>query len=135
MIKFKTNAMNRYFILASNVALGKSRVKTMGTKRLESGGATALSNLKNAGYQLIKVNIGNYKNLKHKFLWKMERNQYVFLLFSLSVLFQYIEIFQFSRIDADTMDIKYEMINVISFRDFLDTLFTCMLYVHDDVIT
>ena len=52
----------------------------------------------------------------------MERNQYVFLLFSLSVLFQYIEIFQFSRIDADTMDIKYEMINVISFRDFLDTL-------------
>ena len=65
----------------------------------------------------------------------MERNEYVFLLFSLSVLFQYIEIFKFSRIDVDTMDIKYEIINVISFRDFLDTLFTCMLYVHDDVIT
>ena len=54
----------------------------------------------------------------------MERNLYVFLLFSLSVLFQYIEIFKFSRIDVDTMDIKYEIINVISFRDFLDTL--CM---------
>ena len=65
----------------------------------------------------------------------MERNLYVFLLFSLSVLFQYIEIFKFSRIDVDTMDIKYEIINVISFRDFLDTLCTCMLYVHDDVIT
>ena len=59
-------------------------------------------------------------------------------LVRLSVLFQYIEIFIFSRIDADTMDIKYGMINVISFRDFLDTLFTCMLYVHDhddDVIS
>ena len=65
----------------------------------------------------------------------MERNLYVFLLFSLSVLFQYIEIFKFSRIDVDTMDIKYEIINVISFCDFLDTLCTCMLYVHDDVIT
>ena len=65
----------------------------------------------------------------------MERNLYVFLLFSLSVLFQYIEIFKFSRIDVDTMDIKYEIINVISFRDFLDTLCTCVLYVHDDVIT
>ena len=65
----------------------------------------------------------------------MERNLYVFLLFSLSVLFQYIEIFKFSRIDVDTMDIKYEIINVISFRDFLDMLCTCMLYVHDDVIT
>ena len=65
----------------------------------------------------------------------MERNLYVFLLFPLSVLFQYIEIFKFSRIDIDTMDIKYEIINVISFRDFLDTLCTCMLYVHDDVIT
>ena len=42
-----------------------------------------------------------------------------FLLFSLSVLFQYIEIFKFSRIDVDTMDIKYEIINAISFRDFL----------------
>ena len=58
-----------------------------------------------------------------------------FSAFSLSVLFQYIEIFKFSRNDVDTMDIKYEIINVISFRDFLDTLFTCMLYVHDDVIT
>ena len=65
----------------------------------------------------------------------MERNLYVFLLISLSVLFQYIEIFKFSRIDVDTMDIKYEIINVISFRDFLDTLCTCMLYAHDDVIT
>ena len=65
----------------------------------------------------------------------MERNLYVFLLFSLSVLFQYIELFKFSRIEVDTMDIKYEIINVISFRDFLDTLCTCMLYVHDDVIT
>ena len=73
--------------------------------------------------------------MKHKFLWKMERNLYVFLLFSLSVLFQYIKIFKFSRTDVDTMDIKYEIINVISFRDFLDTLCTCMLYVHDDVIT
>ena len=73
--------------------------------------------------------------MKHKFLWKMERNLYVFLLFSLSVLFQYIKIFKFSRTDIDTMDIKYEIINVISFRDFLDTLCTCMLYVHDDVIT
>ena len=62
-------------------------------------------------------------------------NVYVFLLFSLSVLFQYIKIFKFSRTDVDTMDIKYEIINVISFRDFLDTLCTCMLYVHDDVIT
>ena len=53
----------------------------------------------------------------------------------MSVLVQYMEIFKFSRIHADTMDIKYEMINVISFRDFLDTLFACMLYVHDDVIT
>ena len=51
-----------------------------------------------------------------------------FSVFSLSVLFQYIEIFKFSRIDVDTMDIKYEIINVISFCDFLDTLFTCMLY-------
>ena len=41
----------------------------------------------------------------------MERNLYVFLLISLSVLFQYIEIFKFSRIDVDTMDIKYEIIN------------------------
>ena len=73
--------------------------------------------------------------MKHKFLWKMERNLYVFLLFSLSVLFQYIKIFKFSRTDVDTMDIKYEIINVISFHDFLDTLCTCMLYVHDDVIT
>ena len=56
-------------------------------------------------------------------------------LVSLSVLFQYIEIFNLSQIDVDTMDIKYEIINVISFRDFLDTLFTCMLYVHDDVTT
>ena len=58
-----------------------------------------------------------------------------FCFFSLSVLFQYIEIFKYSRTDVDTMDIKYEIINVISFRDFLDTLCTCMLYVHDDVIT
>ena len=43
---------------------------------------------------------------------------------SLSVIFQYIEIFKFFRIDVDTMDIKYEIINVICFRDFLDTLFT-----------
>ena len=47
-----------------------------------------------------------------KFKW------YVFLLYSLSVLFQYIEIFKFSRIDVNTMDIKYEIINIISFRDF-----------------
>ena len=39
--------------------------------------------------------------------------------FSLSVLCQYIEIFKFSRIDVDTMDIKYEIINVIYFSRLL----------------
>ena len=34
----------------------------------------------------------------------------------------YFKIFKISRIDVDTMDIKYEIINVISFRDFLDTI-------------
>ena len=126
--------MNGYFVnenaacVERKAKVGSSfRPTNYGNETVIIRGSNCVIEPEKCGVPANKVNIGNYKNLKHKFLWKMD--------FSLSVLFQYIEIFKFSRIDADTMDIKYEMINVISFRDFLDTLFTCMLYVHDDVIT